>query len=356
MPLYGNMQGQPGYRKYPVYAARYLSKSRYGFPSLYGAGAGAIGSSIYGYGPGPPPPPSPYGSSKRKGAKKRMRGRQKKDKLKSIQKKLVAMAKVDDSTTGDLIHRNNLCGNIKSLPNAQNILWMGVSNLNQIEATLSYCKFFDPATNSLVVADLSSGTYQRNININNVQLSVKFKNNYRVPCNLVVYLCTTKDDTNIAPDALWSAGVADGSNLTATTQLNQYPTDYNLVNDVWKLRKYTDVILEPGAVQMVKHSGGSFSYDPATTDTHNDAWQKEYKAFGFLVVLKGLLAHDSVVATEQGITPAGVDYEQKVITHVQYSAGANIKYTQVDNVYDTFTNSALVSNKPVAGNQNYSVA
>lgn len=329
---------------------------KYAKPLLYGAGIGALASAAYGASKSY----KPYGVRYAAGSKKPKRSkykRQKKPPLVSINKKLKKLARTSDASTGNLTYRSNTTHNIICPENEQIATEFGPNTVNQIESSLQYCKFFNPSVpGTLTTANLSTGNYQRDVLFNNISQKLVFRNNYNVPCELTVYLCKVKDDTSQGVVTAWDAAVPDASNLTDSTDLNQYPSDYHLVTDLWNLTKKCEVILQPGDMKQVNHASGQFSYDPATADVHTTSYQKENKAYVWLVVLKGVIAHDSSVGTEQGLGGAGVDVESRIVYNIEYNAGTNIKYTQVNNTYDAFTNVPQVSNKPACDNQTYQIA
>lgn len=276
--------------------------------------------------------------------------------LKGMKLQVKKLKKFDDQSTGFMTNRVAKTGTLRSAANAQNTVFDSPSDVVTLEARLASCKYFDPSTpGTLVTGSPAAGSYQRRILFNSITMTTTYRNNYQVPVNLIVYLCEVKEDTSITPLTAWSGGIPDGSNLSSTTDLNQYPTDYNQVNDLWKLTKHCEVTLQPGQEKVVTNTCKSFDYDPATVDTHALSYQRDYRAFGFLTVIKGALMHDTLVAGEQGISQSGVDYETKFTYKVKYSAGINITYSVVDNTYDTITNDGVLSNKPAAENQQYAI-
>lgn len=353
------------YRRRPylsagVASARYLGKAayRYRVPLIAGA-AGGMASSLYssprdigprdlsGY---------PLRQSEMKGRKGKASQRAVTSEISQIKGKLRKLKKLDDATTGTLTYRVGLAYALSSARNKQFAAAYAANDTTQIEQALANTKYFNPATpGTLTTASSVAGTYQRNMLIDYSSLTLNIRNNYQVPCEIDVYLCTVKDDTNQGPVSAWNAAVPDGSNLTDSTDLNQYPTDYNTYNDLWKTKKLMSKLLQSGQQITVSHSTSDFEYDSATVDTHGLVYQKEYKCFAIMVVLKGVLAHDTVL-DEQCINPAGLDIEQKRVMKVKYSAGINISYSQVVNTYDTITNTSVVANKPVSDNQSYSVS
>lgn len=299
-------------------------------------------------------PPSP----KKKGRKKATKTNKKLTRdVNQLRGKVIKLKQMDDATTGSLTYRDNYTTQIDSSANKQVTSDVfRINDLTAIETVLAQTKYFNPLIpGTLTVGSSVAGTYQRNILIESASIKLKLKNNYQTRCKVIVYLCKVKDDTSIAPGTLWHNAVPDGSNLTNSTDLNQYPSDYNIVKDIYTLKKLKDCELQPGQICMVSHSTSSYNYDSATTDSHNLAYQKEYKASFLMVVLKGCLAHDSVESDEQGITQASLDCEANVVYKVKYSAGINLSYTHVINDYNTPTTGFVVSNKPISGQQAYSV-
>lgn len=220
---------------------------------------------------------------------------------------------------------------------------------------LTRLKYFDPVTNALVVAPGAVGTYQRNIHIDSTTATVTCVNNYQTSVHAKLYLTYPKDDTDQSPVSAWNNGLQDGSNLLAITDVGSYPTDFNLAKDLYSWKVVKNVLLKPGQKMTASHTCKGFDFDPSTVDTHNLLYQKEYKAFSFVLVIQGELAHDSVVTSQQLSVPGGIDYQYKTVYKVRYNAGKNISFVHVDNLQGTvFTNSGVMSQKPLVANQAYS--
>lgn len=263
----------------------------------------------------------------------------------------------EKASLGTLKYRSFVCQNrllsAESSMNSMNINQIGTANL---EAVMTKLKFFNPAIpGTLTEASGVAGTYQRNIYVKNIASEVLLRNNYQTDAKVTVYLCTVRDDTSQTPTLAWDKGIEDGTNLTLRTELNQYPTDYNLFNDLWHTRILSKQTLSPGQSIECKYQTKGFEYDPATVDTHTLTFQSEYRGSCVLVVLEGTLAHDSV-ADQQGLAPAGVDISYKNTYTVSYNAGINISYTFVDNAVSTMTTLPVQGHQPISDNQSYSVS
>lgn len=279
--------------------------------------------------------------------------------LKEIKHEIRNLKAYDRTGQGEHTHREIQSYSMKSAVNAQACLVVGEASYTwQLEQVIKNLKFFDPSNPStLLTADLGAGTYARNIMFKSISSFIECRNNYKVPCDLDVYLCKVKDDTNNSPLIAWSAACADNGNLTNTQQLGQYPTDYNLVNDLWKLKLAHKGRLEAGESIKLFHGENDIEIDPATMDSHTLTYQKEWKSYCFLFIVKGVIGHDSVVATEQTLLPAGVDIYERNVYNIVYNAGAHLKRIHVVNNMDaTFTTDGLLSNKPQSVNQIFSYA
>lgn len=135
-----------------------------------------------------------------------------------------------------------------------------------------------------------------------------------------------------------------------------YPSNLAQFNDLWKIVKTKTKHLAPGASCYSTYSTGGFTYDPASFDQHNLAYQTKYKAFEWLIRLEGVTGHDSA-ADEHARIQCGVDMYISRVTRWVYDAGAALDDIYVnDNTDQTFTNTGLVTNRPVADNQSYSLA
>lgn len=302
-------------------------------------------------------PAQPLSAMKRKRPKKRPRTKKGKT-MRRIKSDIKSLKQSEHASLGQLTQRNLYSARLLCINNAQNILT--ASNpltATGIENVLANMKFFDPANPSVLVTGSGAvGTYQRNVLLKTVSSKMLLRNNYQTDVDVKVYLAKVKDDTNLTVTTAWTNSVTDGSNLTAATQLGQYPTDYNQVKDLYSLSVLCKASLSPGQSITCSHSEKDIEYDSATVDSHNLEYQREYKSFQFLVVITGALGHDTSI-NQQAHLQAGVDIEVKDTFVVKYNAGVNISYTHVVNNMDTaFTNAGVQSHQPIPDNIGYSIA
>lgn len=242
------------------------------------------------------------------------------------------------------------------LANTQGNETMYLNAYAEVEGVLGQLKYYDPAVPAaLVTADGTTGSYSKNFLFKPSYMKVTLRNNYQVPCIARVYQLKVKTDTNITPETAWSNGMTDVSNGTVN-DIGIYPSDSPQFGDFWAISNQTTIRLEPGQEKRFTISAPQFNYDPSVTDNHTLSYQCDQHARAIMVSICGAIGHDSAVTTEFGKLPAGVDIDLYKVYTVEYDAGANIKYIFLSNGYSTFTNGGLVSNKPVADNQAYSLA
>lgn len=259
------------------------------------------------------------------------------------------------SDQGELIARirdnsRSLCG--VNAQSAADILGYSTATL---ESILSQCKFFNPSVpGTLTTADISSGTFQRDIHFATAYTRLRVRNNYQVPARVSIYCCLVKDDTSISPRTAWANGLADIGSVTYTDPMT-FPSDSQQLSDLYKIESSVKKVLIPGQEMSLSYSAPKFIYDPSLVDSHNLTYLKQYKCHGYIVVVEGVMGHDTT-ADEQGNLAAGVDIEIYRNFKVHYSAGAQIRVLYTSDGLSTFTNGGVVSSKPVCDNIGYSVA
>lgn len=227
-------------------------------------------------------------------------------------------------------------------------------DMTELESHLGALRFYDPGTNALVTNSIVTGTYSRNLYIQNMYTKMVFRNNYRVPCTIDVYVCIPKKDTSIGPNTAMNNGFTDQNNPDQTSTL-LYPSDSDQFKDLWTIAKHKKRILEPGKQFSVTHSCGRFHYDPADYDTHNMTYQKRYGSHVYLIRLQGVLAHDQADTGQQGLAPCGVDYSQERITKIRYDAGKKLNDITLSDGHDAFTTAEQVGIKVNAENNQFSL-
>jgi len=278
--------------------------------------------------------------------------------LRTMKSQIRSLQQSERQSLGQMTARNIYSQRVLASANQQQIAT--ISNplsTTTIENALGNLKFFDPANpGTLVTASMAVGSYQRNVLFKSVTSKLLVRNNYQTDVNVKVYLAQIKDDTNFDISSAWVNAVADGSNMVGTTELGQYPSDYNQVNDLYKVSMLSKASLSPGQSMTCSHTVKDIEYDSSTVDSHGLIYQREYKSFQFLLVITGQLGHDTV-SDQQTHLEAGVDCQVLDTYVVKYDAGINITYTHVNNYMDSaFTNLGVQSHQPTPDNIAFSIA
>lgn len=272
-------------------------------------------------------------------------------KIKQMDRKITRLKKSEDASLGTMTYRSETKFTVSSAVNVQALTVKSHSSASGLEGILANLKFYDPSNPAtLVTADFTSGTYQKEVLFEKFTSTIKLRNNYKNDCRVRVYLGTPRVDTSINMDVAWSNGATDQGGV-ANTVINTYPTDYQQVLKLWNLKMKVNKVLKPSQSVTASHSNKEFRLDPSFLDSHASAYQKSMGNAQWLIVVSGTLGHDSAVADQVGYTASKLDATIRASTKIQYDAGVNIKYNVISNTFDTFTNGAVQSQKPEVANQ-----
>lgn len=273
-------------------------------------------------------------------------------------KRLNKLSKQVDQATGHLTFRKLQVMQVLTQATKQKMRAVIPYTVSDLESVLAQCKYFNPATpGTLTTGSQASGTYSRTSLFDSVTMAMNIRNNYQSDISLKLYLCTNKEDTAKSVETAITDSVADNyyGAVTGSDDAGCFISDLALVHDLYKVKQVMSKRLKSGQEVTYSHSVGPFSYDSATVDSHNLAYQKAYKSFQVLVVIRGCLAHDPIVANQVGSIEGGVDVRYDTIFKVSYNAGINIKYCFVDNLTTGSSNGFVQSQKPIVDNQPYSI-
>lgn len=275
--------------------------------------------------------------------------------IKNIKGKLNDMNQLVHNDMGKLVYRLRSTGTLSSAVNQQNQAQIIANSTSTIETVLAQLRYYDPSNPStLVTASGVTGTFSKDFLITRSYYKLVVQNNYQVPCHVTIYLCRPKEDTSIGPQTAFTEGLTDVGNPSANSTL-VYLTDSEIFQDLWKVENSEKKYLQPGEFCTLAVGDKKYTYDPSVVDSHALSYQSQYKAAVYVLRVEGPLCHDSV-ADQQGTGQGGVDYQLNRTFEVEYQAGAQIHYIVSSDTSDTFTNSAVCSNKPVSDNQSYSLA
>lgn len=218
------------------------------------------------------------------------------------------------------------------------------SKIGFLESAIDSLPIYDPANPSTYqFVNFNTGTQQKQIEFASTFTTLTFRNNYRVPVRVRVYLCIPREDTSLTPEQAMTNGLVDvGSGLNVNTPMIT-PYDAPQFNDLWKVAKMKKVVLQPSSTSSISNVVGSFMFDPSFVDSHNLDYQGRYGSHAYLIRVEGVVAHDSVQTSEQGNAGAGVDVQRMTKYVIKYEAGADIKWIEVVDGNDSFSNAATVT-------------
>lgn len=230
--------------------------------------------------------------------------------------------------------------------------------ISTIELALAQARFFDPATpGTLITSSLASPTYTQSIGVS-VSCKVHIRNNYQVPCVITCAVIQPKVATSTTPTSAWTNGLTDAGNPSNSSYLLTMK-DSSEFNDTYRVKgKWITKIVEPGDMVIVTYGQKLFDYDPSYFDTNTSTFQPKGKSAMFFYRVHGVLGHDSSVATEQGIMPAGIDIHHISRYTIHYNSGGAAVKTIVlsQGASSSFTNGGVVSEQPISDNIAYSVS
>lgn len=276
----------------------------------------------------------------------------------SIKSKVDKLKLTADQSSGNLTYRLSRPSRLIAEESKQNLEFFTGTNIGLFQSVLAQLKFFDPNNPTvLLTATQASGTYQRNSLFKSITSKITCKNNYQSDCKIKVYLCKVKDDTDQSPLQAYVNGIAKSvykpaPDLPLVTDTGSYPTDCNLVNDLYSLSVLHSSVLNPGQSVVCTHTVNNVEYDSSTAAVHALDYQREYKAFGFLVCISGGICHDT---DDIGLIKAAVDIVNEDIYKVSYNAGSNITYVYNLTTWPDSLTSPKQSNCPQSDNQGYDV-
>lgn len=276
-------------------------------------------------------------------------------KRKGIKKQVRELKRKVESDTGTYIYRHRQTERaLAGVNQSAHVSLQGVFT-TFYEGAIDNLPYFNPAVpGTYTFADLTSGTQQKEVLLENIYYSAECVNNYQSRVKVSLYICVPKADTSISALTAWTSGIADVGGL-ATTSAQVYLTDSELFNDLWSIKKTVTRTLNPGQKITASYSAKDVQYDPSMTDAHTTTFIKQIKSMQCIVRVEGTIGHDTS-ADEQGILQSGVDcvIDRKLV--IKYPAGIDLKYIELVDQSNTFTNGGVQASMPVADNIGYSVS
>lgn len=256
------------------------------------------------------------------------------------------------SNTSLATHTFRQCNSTRLLcpQNEADYIALDANTVSYLQSAYAGLRYYDSSTDTLVVRNPTSANYSQDLLIKNQVASLEIVNNYLTPVNVKVYTLTSRDDSSINAATLFNTGMVDQNVVQPLTDINIYPSDCDMLKDVWKISKTTTKTLSGGATMNVSHSGGGFTFNPSVFDTHALNYQKQYKGSVFLIRIQGTPTHDTITPNVQ-IGQCGIDIIRRYKYVFQYNAGRNLNDFTTDN--GLIDGTANVTTQVVRDNQTY---
>lgn len=286
--------------------------------------------------------PKRFTRKKTRYVKRRRRRRTFKRRRKGLRSKVFKLQKQVATSQGLHVERQRNTGRLTCLANQMSLTHIEGVTTSDLENVISALKHFDPDNPStLRTVDYRAGSFQKKIYFKSAYGRLNLKNNFKSRMKATIYVIIPKVDGNDNGPTAFTNGLADVGSPSNVSPL-VHVTDSPIFNERWKIIGRKTKYIAPGGVMSMSYCRKNFCYDPSWADDHNLTYLKASKTTAFMVRLEGELAHDNAVSTEQGQSPAYLDYQLDRKYIVDYDAGADIKNIKVTDNSSSFTNNAEI--------------
>ncbi len=166
--------------------------------------------------------------------------------VKSLSKRVSALKKMKDHTTGTFINREDLYTRLITINGQANTTAYVGNSQSDIGNLTQFLRYFDPeAPVTLTTTDFNAGGYSKELQFSGTLMELTIRANYLLPVYYTIYYGKAKQDTNVDPETAYVQGVGD---VSADNILNilMRPTDVPLVQDLWGLKTVKKGYLKAG--------------------------------------------------------------------------------------------------------------
>lgn len=273
-------------------------------------------------------------------------------KVTALSRKVGRLTKLIDALDGQLTFREANYSLASANINVAAYSGLSHNTIGDFAVVAGLLKYYDikiPGT--LLTVNMEASSFNIAMNIVMSKSTLKFRSNYSVPCEYTCWIAKLKGDTAFNPVQLMTDQVGDMANV-AFDNPYLWPNDFNSVRNLWSLKKIGSGLLHPGEQKIFSYrSPKVIDYEVSAADKHNSTYQRKYDSRYLFVKFQGILAHDSVVTTEQGLGLTCIDVVTMNEYTVKYNAGADLEYLHIIEDGSTFTNQDMLCNRSFAGQQ-----
>lgn len=178
-----------------------------------------------------------------------------------------------------------------------------------LESAIDGAQVYDPNTNTMVTANLSSidGIKTKILNAKTI---LSLRNNAFTPCELKIYWIRFKKRGATAPILLFEDGLENaGITTNELTDLRYDIYDSKTFNDFCKVYKTRKIRLEAGdetRLELCKKT--PFMYDPDELDKHTASEYVPGQTQALVIRMNGVISHDDTSTSNVGTCNSTLDY------------------------------------------------
>lgn len=187
---------------------------------------------------------------------------------------------------------------------------------------------------------------------------VSLANASATSCEFTIYdLIARKDCVTAAtanPKTSWLQGISDeisGAGVTKYQQVGALPTQSDLFNQYWKIKKITKIELSPGGIHRHR------THMKPNRVIHeeyisNVAYAIKDVSSAFLIVQKGQPTHDSTTKTQIRLSPSSLDIVYSYSFNYKFLANAAVEWFSSNTLGTTYPVGEELVNEAVGQVQN----
>lgn len=235
---------------------------------------------------------------------------------------------------------------------------LNACDIAKLDDAISQLRYYDPSNPSvLLTAGGATGDFSRTFTFLNFSAKLVIRNNYNTPFFITLYVVTPKSDLTFDPVQHVQEGLDIQMAVPADVDaVTSYPTDSDVFNTYWKIRKTVKRYLTPGKETAITYNTGRFEFNPEVADIRSlETYMVKYKSAVFMWKVQTSPAHDSVVPDTVGLAPAKFDATLYFTSKVQYDAGVALNDFSSNISLDEM-GFEIINNGPMTGNQLFDLA
>jgi hypothetical protein len=221
--------------------------------------------------------------------------------LERRQKKAHKLSRFLDSA--QLLNLNNRCAYDS----------MNAATSSQIDAVVARLGIVDPATGNYTQLSQDQ-TRSIHFNVKTIYTKIDIANNHNIPCQVDVYVCKCKVNTNESPetsminndeDISMSGATGTAQNEQAATNVITYPTDYPVFRQKWKIINHEKTMLQAGDSIKVAYNEKNRDHNPELIEAAGTVFIRN--DIVYLIRVQGVVCHDKTATANVGLGDGGID-------------------------------------------------